>query len=207
MTRNVVERTKGVANKGPSAPRFIVGRRVKAAFFWCVCGLFALLAGYQTHKRLQANRLRARAHMRPLVRSAEAPLVTARQWPGEGQVALAPQEGKWALVHFWATWCAVCRAEMPSLRHLQTRLGNQLTVLAVAVDADTSSMEEFFADSRPSMRILLDPKRQASDRYGVRRFPESFLVSPQGRIRVRFSGPRDWSSALAAGYLQDVMRQ
>lgn len=189
-------------------PRFVVGGKVKVAFFWCVCGLFALLAGYQTHKRLQVNHLRARAHMRPLVHSAAAPLVTVGQWPDGSQTALPPPGGKWALVHFWATWCAVCRAEMPSLDHLQTRLGNELAVLAVAVDADTDSVEKFLADySQPSMRILLDPTRRASDQYGVHRFPESFLVSPQGRIRVRFSGPRDWSSPLAARYLQDVMRQ
>lgn len=194
-------------------PAWRVPYKVKVAFFWLSCVLVAALAGHHTHKRLFLGRLHVQALLRPTVfRHTKAPHVTAQVQNTGQQMALAPADGKWALVHFWATWCQTCRAEMATLRGLSERLGGQLQVLTVAVDTNWEDIAGFFAaqhsqaDSHePHFALLWDPQRQAADRYGVKRFPESFLLSPSGFVRVGFVGARDWSGRVAVNYLHDIM--
>ncbi len=47
-------------------------------------------------------------------------------------LSLADFAGRLVLVNFWATWCAPCRKEMPSLERLQTRLGDKIAILAIS---------------------------------------------------------------------------
>lgn len=195
-------------------PPWRVPYGVKVAFFWFSCVLAAAFAGHQTHKRLFLGRLHVQALLQPTVfHNTKAPVVTAQIGNTEQKMPLAATGEKWVLVHFWATWCKTCRAEMATLYRLSEHLAGKLDVLAVSVDTNWESVEAFFA-SHGEMRwrdsrfpLLWDPQRQAANRYGVKRFPESFLVSPSGFVHVGFAGARDWSQGVAVRYLQGIIKQ
>lgn len=109
-------------------------------------------------------------------------------------VRLSALRGKVVLLNLWATWCAPCREEMPSMERLYQRFrGRDFQLLAVSEDEDGArAVEPFVKEMRLSFRVLLDPERQVGERYGVWGYPETFLIDRTGRIVERVIGPRDW---------------
>lgn len=193
---------------------FVVPYWMKVAFFWFSCVVAAAWAGHQTHKRLFLGRLHLQALVQPTVfHNTKAPVVAAQIGNRGQQQLLAAAGNKWALVHFWASWCSTCRDEMASLHGLSERLGDRLDVLAVAVDSNWEDVAAFFAQQRgntapsSSFVVLWDPQRQAANRYGIERFPESFLLSPSGFVHVGFAGARDWSQRAVVDYVQNTIAQ
>jgi thiol-disulfide isomerase/thioredoxin len=111
------------------------------------------------------------------------------------------QKKPYTLYHFWATWCAPCRAEIPTLNALQKRFGNDLQVVTISADENKEDVLRFFAEHAPPFQVLWDQSQKVSQAWGVQKFPESFLVGPDGKTAIRFSGARDWSSREAVDYL------
>ena len=128
---------------------------------------------------------------------------------GSGQVALLESAGSVRLINFWATWCAPCREEMPSLEalHRRHRKSGRLVVLAVSVDDDVNAVRQYIETSGFTFPVLLDQHRVVADRFGVSVFPSSFVVDADGRVVDRMTGAVDWADeglialpALAASY-------
>ncbi len=94
------------------------------------------------------------------------------------------------LVHFWATWCPPCRAELPGLLRLPDRYG--VEVLAVALDRDWVDVERFLG-RRSSTRVLIGDAAQVERQIGVRSLPVTYLVDPGGRLLLRFDDAHDWT--------------
>jgi peroxiredoxin len=95
------------------------------------------------------------------------------------------QKGRVVLLNFWATWCSTCVVEMPSLERLAADLRAQnkpVTVLAVSVDENWDLVRNFLKEGS-AMTILLDKDKSLPGRYGTEKFPESFLIDPDGNIR------------------------
>lgn len=124
----------------------------------------------------------------------------------DGQI-LNLSSDKWTLVHFWATWCAPCRSEMPVLEVLQREMKDQLQIVAVSVDADTAAVDRFFGDDRPTFSVGYDAQQKVAQAFNVSRYPESFLVSPEQKVVAHFVGPRDWSSKEAQEFLRRYLHQ
>jgi len=107
---------------------------------------------------------------------------------------LADYRGRVVLVNFWATWCAPCRAEMPSIERLRRSLeGEPFVVLAVNVGEPPDAIRAFAATVPMRFPLLLDPDRQATRDWRARALPITFIVGPEGRIRYQAVGERDWS--------------
>ncbi len=94
------------------------------------------------------------------------------------------------LVHFWATWCPPCRAELPGLLALPNE--RPVDVLAVALDEDPTHVKRFLA-GRSASAVLLGDAEEAERVLGVRTLPVTFLVQPGGHIDLRFDGARNWA--------------
>src|SRR5690242_5526202 len=104
--------------------------------------------------------------------------------------------GRWLLVNLWATWCAPCVREMPSLDRLQAKLGDRLMVVAVSQDRGGAQVvDPFLAKlSLAALHIYLDPKSALGKGLGARGLPTTFLVDGEGRIRAQFEGAAEWDS-------------
>jgi len=113
---------------------------------------------------------------------------------GGGQVELAALKGKLVLVNFWATWCPPCRDEMPSLTRLAQSFDRQsFEVLAVSVDDGWEPIDKFLAQPSTPFRVALDSGAKVSRLYGTTKFPESYLVDRDGKLLLKFVGPRNWT--------------
>ena len=112
-----------------------------------------------------------------------------------GQVGLADFRGQVILVNFWATWCAPCVREMPSLDRLQAKLGPEgLLVMAVSQDRKgLAAAEPFYREQGlDNLEIFLDPKGEFARAMGVAGLPTSLLVDDHGRLLGAIEGPLEW---------------
>lgn len=112
--------------------------------------------------------------------------------------------GKARLVHFWATWCPPCREELPGL--LAFARSGQIELLAVSVDQDWENIRRFFPGGIPP-EVTKSRDRTVHTRYGVTTLPDTYLVSPSGRLVLRFGSARDWRSAAARRALREEVQK
>jgi thiol-disulfide isomerase/thioredoxin len=109
---------------------------------------------------------------------------------------LADFRGHWLLVNLWATWCAPCVREMPSLDRLQATLGDRIRVLAISEDRKGAEVVDPFLSKLDlkAMTIYLDPAAHAQPAFGIRGLPTTFLIDPEGGLRGKLEGAAEWDS-------------
>lgn len=105
--------------------------------------------------------------------------------------------GKVLLVNLWATWCAPCVKEMPSLDRLERALGgDRFQVVALSVDREgLEKVQPFFAQlGIRDLGIFLDPPGQALRAFRALGLPTSYLIDADGRVLGSFAGAKEWDS-------------
>jgi len=137
-----------------------------------VVGLVVGVSAYQTRHHLGRQ---------------PAPDFTLRDLAGNS-LSLSQYRGKKVLVHFFATWCGVCRAELPSLRGLSQNLGPNEILLAIVEDSeDVEAVRRFAHEHELSYPILLGT-RETLRAYRVGSFPTNYYVNGDGNIRASTVG-------------------
>jgi thiol-disulfide isomerase/thioredoxin len=113
--------------------------------------------------------------------------------------------GRPLLVNLWATWCAPCVAELPTLNALAAREAGKLRVLTVSEDLNGAGPVAEFLRSKGLDRLegWLDPENEATVRYGVATLPVTIHYDAQGREVWRIAGGHDWGSAETAALLAE----
>ena len=126
------------------------------------------------------------------------------------QTTLAAFQGRVVLLNFWATWCAPCIREMPSLDRLQAELkGEGLEVVAVSEDfAGLDLVGPFFERLKlENLAIYLDSDNALGKEFGIAGLPTTLLIDRAGRVVGGLEGPAEWDSdeaiALIRHYLQE----
>ena len=109
--------------------------------------------------------------------------------------SLSKLKGQVVFINFWATWCAPCREEMPSMQRLYTKLPKDKFEMIALFNNDTPKVVKgFVAKLGITMPILSDEYNFAGTKYGLTGVPETFIVDKQGIIREKFIGPAEWDS-------------
>ena len=128
-----------------------------------------------------------------------------RQAPGfelsdrEGNIhQLSQYRGQVVFLNFWASFCAPCREEMPSMESLVRQYESQgLTMVAVSIDAGWEDvdrfMNSFLPGQRSAMTVLLDEDERTAHAFGTELLPETYIIDREGRIVARFVGDYDWT--------------
>lgn len=118
-------------------------------------------------------------------------------------VAFEQFRGKVVMLNFWATWCPPCRAEMPAMQRLNEKMeGLDFVMLAVNVELDGEhTVPSFLKGKAYTFPILLDLGAKAQNRYGVFRFPETFIIGKDGVILNHILGAREWDDSSTVDYL------
>ncbi|WP_291837351.1 TlpA disulfide reductase family protein [Limimaricola sp.] len=119
-------------------------------------------------------------------------------------------KGKVLLVNFWATWCAPCRKEMPTLAALQTALGSdQFQVVTIATGRNSPDAVARFFDEIGVKNLprYMDPQQQIARKAGILGLPVTLIVDRQGQEVGRLQGDADWSSDSAKAILSAVIGQ
>jgi peroxiredoxin len=116
-------------------------------------------------------------------RLAEAPPFSLPA-PDDEVRRLADHAGQVVVLNFWATWCAPCREELPTLEALHRELGGEgLEVVGVSVDrGDRESVQRFAERHALSFSILHDPDQELARSYGVVGYPTTVVIDRAGKI-------------------------
>lgn len=125
---------------------------------------------------------------------------------GGREARLSEYRGRPVLLHFWATWCAPCLKELPLLLPLARTLEDSrgLALLAVNTNDTWSAVERFFKGNVPPA-FVWDATGEGAERFGVLTIPDTYLISPEGKLLLRFPGPQDWSSPRARALLEEAL--
>ena len=120
--------------------------------------------------------------------------------------SLGEMRGGWALVNFWATWCAPCRKEMPSLGALAQTMPN-LPVIALATGRNpVPQLSRFIAEVDVQHLIhMRDPHSDLAAQIGIFGLPVTILINPAGQEVARLIGDADWHSPEALALLDAMM--
>ena len=166
----------------------------KSTYLWAALGAVAVVVvawlgreGYQ-----------------PVITGSEAPDFLATDMDGN-PVRLSDYRGRVVLVNVWATWCAPCRNEMPSMQRLYEALqGTDFEILAVSIDARVGErgaegqiggdLEAFAEELGLTFPILHDPRAEIGRIYQTTGVPETFLVGRDGLIYKKVAGGTEWDA-------------
>ena len=121
---------------------------------------------------------------------------------------LAAFRGRVVLVNFWATWCAPCIKELPSLARLQAQLGGAgFTVVALSEDLKGWPVIAPFLGEHgiAQLPVLHDPQGAASRAFKATGLPTSVLLDRDGRELGRLVGPAEWDGPDALALLRHYL--
>ena len=101
--------------------------------------------------------------------------------------------GKLLVLNFWASWCAPCVQEVPSLEAFQHVLGPQgVVVLGVSIDTSQKRYEQFLRRFRVDFPTARDPNANISSNYGTFQIPETYLIDSTGKVREKIISNQNW---------------
>ena len=121
---------------------------------------------------------------------------------------LAEFKGRVVLLNIWATWCAPCRKEMPTLDRLQAMLGGpDFTVIALSIDRKGPDVvKKFYSDiGITNLSLYNDPSSNILQAFGLVGLPITLLVNRDGAEIGRLIGPTDWDAPETVEFLKTMV--
>ena len=122
--------------------------------------------------------------------------------PDGGDISMADFKGTPVLVNLWATWCAPCVKELPTVDRLAERhaVDGELGVVAVSVDMGPRNSVKAFLDKLGIKHLgaYQDPEMALAGALNANVMPTTILFDKDGREVWRYIGDLDWSGPEAA---------
>ncbi len=127
----------------------------------------------------------------------------------EGKLhGLAGFRGRVVVLNFWATWCPPCIDEMPSLERLHQALADQgVAVIAVSVDERFSDVPAFVQKFDLTFSVLYDEGKKVSRKYQTFKYPETYILDREGRLKSKVVGPRDWAAPTVIRDMVELLKE
>ena len=127
-----------------------------------------------------------------------------------GTLRLADFRGKVVVLNFWTKTCRPCLEEMPSFAEFAQIVKDRKDVAVMTICTDETA-----EDARDTLKSLLggeapfltglDPDAEiVAGKYGTKLYPETWFIDPEGVIRARVDGARDWSNPLAVEFVESL---
>jgi len=126
-----------------------------------------------------------------MLRGEPAPTFTLKTLGTGEVVSLSELRGTPVVLNFWATWCAPCRMEHPTLDWAFRQYGNQVKFLGAVFEDTEENARAYIARAGSPYPQLIDPRSQMAVDYGVAGVPETYFIDAEGIIRDKFVGPMD----------------
>jgi len=122
---------------------------------------------------------------------------------GSQSVDLAKLRGRIVVLNLWATWCAPCVEELPSLLELQRR-NPQIAVVGIAMDEDPEVYKRFLIQHHVDLLTVRDADQRINALYGTVQIPETYIIDRNGIIRRKLVDAQDWTSPEITDYLSKL---
>ncbi len=110
-----------------------------------------------------------------------------------------------AVINIWATWCAPCVEELPSLERLSKTA--DVPVLAISIDSDAKAAEAFLRDAAPSLRFAHDPSMSVLRATALKGVPVTLVQDAHGRIRMMVPGATQWDDQQVVAYVKNLQAE
>ena len=115
------------------------------------------------------------------------------------------ERGNVVLVNFWATWCAPCVAEMPSLQKLYDDYGDKVTFMLVAQD-EYEKVTGFIQQKNYNLPVYYS-KTDKPKVLDSKLLPTTYVISKKGNIIVAETGAADWNSSKTRSLLDKLLKE
>tara|TARA_B110000881_G_scaffold208986_1_gene214699 strand:- start:497 stop:1039 length:543 start_codon:yes stop_codon:yes gene_type:complete len=98
-------------------------------------------------------------------------------------------KGKVIYLDFWASWCVPCRKSFPWMNSMQQMYKKDgFVVIAVNLDAEYESAQDFLKNNATTFEIIYDPTGETPKKYGVKGMPTSYLLGRDGKVKIAHTG-------------------
>ena len=126
----------------------------------------------------------------------------------EKEISFSDFKGKILLVNFWATWCAPCIKEMPSLDRLETKINGDFDVIAISVDRDgVEKVTDFFDENKISnLEKFFDIKNSLAKEMNLYGVPTSFFVNKEGDLIGYSQGDMEWDNDTVINFINYLIK-
>ena len=124
----------------------------------------------------------------------------------QGRV-VSPEDfgGKVLVLNFWASWCAPCVREIPSLNEFQRQFRDQgVVVVAVSIDKNETKYRNFLNRFRVSFETARDPSADISDSYGTFQIPETYIIK-DGKVMRKLISEQNWVSDDSIQFIKGLL--
>jgi cytochrome c biogenesis protein CcmG/thiol:disulfide interchange protein DsbE len=168
-----------------------MARRGKLLVQAASIGLVAVLIGLFTWRLVAEDQAASLGNAVNEGERPAAPEFSLERLDGDGTISLASLRGKAVVLNFWASWCEPCKEESEVLESVWQEYRGR-DVVFVGIDARDALSEaiEFAERYELSYPLAYDGPGKTVGRYGVTGFPETWFVSPDGRlVGERIQGP------------------
>jgi thiol-disulfide isomerase/thioredoxin len=167
-----------------------------AFWFWSVQGLAAQEINYKLVPNLQQ-----------MNDSSPTPDFTLSDLAAK-KVSLKDFRGKLVMLNFWASWCAPCREEMPTMERLYQQFKNKgFVIVAVNVKDKRKEALAFIKELKLTYPVVFDSDDTVGLLYGAWGLPTTYLIGPKGEGLARMWGPADWYSAGARELIKALLNE
>lgn len=122
---------------------------------------------------------------------------------GTHSVNLRKLRGHVVLLNLWASWCAPCVEELPSLLALQHEMPD-IVVVAISMDQDPDAYRSFLTRNHVDFLTIRDPSARINALYGTVQIPETYVIDRNGILRRKFVSAQDWTSPEIVNYLRKL---
>jgi cytochrome c biogenesis protein CcmG/thiol:disulfide interchange protein DsbE len=121
-------------------------------------------------------------------------------------VSLNSFGGKVLVLNFWATWCATCMEELPSLDQFQRELASSgVVVLGVSVDKDEKAYKRFLSRVNVAFLTTRDPDNKINAEYGTFKFPETYIINRDGKVLSKIISATNWTDDKMMTYVKSLL--
>jgi thiol-disulfide isomerase/thioredoxin len=123
--------------------------------------------------------------------------------------SLSKHDGSVVLINFWASWCAPCIEEMPSLRMLEEYFqGRGFVLLAFNIGSDDEQgLENKISKINLPQNLIFKFSKEQLKSYPVNGIPVSILLNKSGKIIKVYRGPRNWMNLETLREIENLIKE
>jgi len=124
------------------------------------------------------------------------------------EISFSDFQDKVLLVNFWATWCAPCIKEMPSLDRLKKKINKNFDVIAISVDRDgVKKVKDFFNENKiTNLEEYFDTKNSLAKEMNLIGLPTSFFINKKGDLIGYFQGDMEWDNDTVVEFINYLIK-
>ncbi|MGZ3780785.1 MAG: TlpA family protein disulfide reductase [Pseudobdellovibrionaceae bacterium] len=124
---------------------------------------------------------------------------------------LKSSQGKIVVVNFWASWCAPCVEEVPSLIKLVKEFNGSVQLIAVSGDNNLEDIRIFLKSfpelQNKNIKIIWDENRSLMKQFGIARLPESLILDKNQKLSKKLVGSIDWYTKDSIEYIRSLLEK